>query len=382
MIYLDNSATTRTLDIVSETAQKYMLENYFNSGAAYTMAVSCEKDINAARKRIASAMGASMEDDLIFTSGGTESNNMAFFGSLLPMRDKGRIIIGAVEHPSVYETASMAANTLGAKLSVAKVDSQGRIDLEYFESILDNDVTFVSIMQVNNETGAINDILSIKKLIKLKAPRALLHVDGVQGFLKVPFDVKNCDLYSISGHKFHGPKGIGALYVKKGTKFAGGQVGGGQEKGLRSGTLNSPGIMGMDAAVAFYVASKEALWQNMSRCKMRLAERINNIPNTVINGPDPKDGAPQLLNVSFLGVRGEVLLHALEQKQICVSTGSACSAKKQGKSRVLNEMGLPKNIQESAIRFSFSPFNTVEEIDTVADVLEELLTVLRRFTRR
>ncbi len=382
MIYLDNSATTRTLDAAAKTAQKYMLENYFNTGAAYTMAVSCEKDVNAARSRLAGAMGAASADEVIFTSGGTESNNAAFFGSLLPMRDKGRIIISTVEHPSVYETASLVSNMLGAKLSFAKVDEYGKIDLEYFESILDSDVTFVSIMQVNNETGAINDIAAVKKLMKLKAPRALLHVDGVQGFLKVPFDVKNCDLYSISGHKFHGPKGVGALYVKKGTKFSGGQVGGGQEHNLRSGTLNSPGIMGMDEAVAFYVASRESLWQNMSRCKMQLVNRIKNIPNTVINGPEPKDSAPQLLNVSFVGVRGEVLLHALEEKGICVSTGSACSSKKQGKSRVLSEMGLSKPVFESAIRFSFSPFNTVEEINATADILEKLLPVLRRFTRR
>ncbi|MBQ2662499.1 MAG: cysteine desulfurase [Clostridia bacterium] len=382
MIYLDNSATTRTLDIATQAAEKYMSDNYFNTGAAYTMAVSCEKDVNAARERLAKAMGAASADEIIFTSGGTESNNMAFFGTLLPLREKGRIIISTVEHPSVEETAKSVSELLGAKLSFAKVDSNGKVDLEYFESILDSDVTLVSVMQVNNETGAINDIASIKKLIKLKAPRALLHVDGVQGFLKVPFDVKNCDLYSISGHKFHGPKGIGALYVKKGTKFAGGQTGGGQERGLRSGTLNTPGIMGMDAAVAFYLASKEALWQNMSRCKMHLVNRLSEIPDVVINGPSPQMSAPQLLNVSFLGVRGEVLLHALEEKGICVSTGSACAAKKQGKSRVLNEMGLAKPIQESAVRFSFSPFNTVEEIDATVDVLKSLLPLLRRFTRR
>ncbi|MBQ9832811.1 MAG: cysteine desulfurase [Clostridia bacterium] len=382
MIYLDNSATTRTLDIAAETARRYMSDSFFNSGAAYSPAVGCEKDINAARVRLASAMGASSSDEIIFTSGGTESNNMAFYGSLLPMREKGRIIVSAVEHPSVYEVAREMQKVMNTGLSIAKVDSSGKVDLNYLESILDNDVTFVSIMQVNNETGAVNDIVAVRKLMKLKAPRALLHVDGVQGFLKVPFDVKNCDLYSISGHKFHGPKGVGALYVRKGIKFAGGQTGGGQERNLRSGTLNTPGIMGMDSAVSFYVASRESLWQNMNECKLQLKKRLGKIQNVFVNSPDTNESAPQLLNVSFIGVRGEVLLHALEERRIYVSTGSACSAKKQGKSRVLMEMGLPQNRQESAIRFSFSPFNTLDEINKTADVLEEIIPMLRRFKRR
>ena len=204
----------------------------------------------------------------------------------------------------------------------------------------------------------------------------------MQGFLKVPFEARNCDFYTVSGHKFHGPKGVGALYVKKGTRFLGGQIGGGQEKNLRSGTTNTPGIMGMDAALQYYLANQETMWENMRTCKLRLAENLLALPDVLINGPAPEEGAPHILNVSFLGVRGEVLLHALEEKKIYVSTGSACSAHKKGKNRILNAMGVTGERQEGAIRFSFSAFNTPGEMDETAAAIADLLGLLRRFKRR
>lgn len=379
MIYLDNSATTRTLDAAAEAAAKYMRQDFFNPSAAYSPAVEAERVVNAARSRLASMIHAAPEE-IIYTSGGTESNNTAIFGALKARRGTGRIIVGATEHPSVYS----AIMTLKGPYNVteARVDSTGTQDVNSLMSALSNDVAFVSIMHVNNETGAINDIPSIYKAVKQRAPGAIMHVDGVQGFLKVPFDARYCDMYSISGHKFHAPKGVGALYIKRGVRFAGGQIGGGQERNLRSGTTNTPGIMGMDAAIEYYQANLDEIRRKLMQMKLRLAKNLSFIRDAYINGPEPSLGAPHILNVSFLGVRGEVLLHALEEKGIYVSTGSACSAHKKGKNRILNAMGVVGNRQEGAIRFSICPFNTEDEMDITADVIEEQLAFLRRFKRR
>ena len=379
MIYLDNSATTRTLDAAAEAAAKYMRQDFFNPSAAYSPAVEAERAVNAARSRLASMIHAAPEE-IIYTSGGTESNNTAIFGALKARRGTGRIIVGATEHPSVYS----AIMTLKGPYNVteARVDSTGTQDVNSLMSALSNDVAFVSIMHVNNETGAINDIPSIYKAVKQRAPGAIMHVDGVQGFLKVPFDARYCDMYSISGHKFHAPKGVGALYIKRGVRFAGGQIGGGQERNLRSGTTNPPGIMGMDAAIEYYQANLDEIRRKLMQMKLRLAKNLSFIRDAYINGPEPSLGAPHILNVSFLGVRGEVLLHALEEKGIYVSTGSACSAHKKGKNRILNAMGVVGDRQEGAIRFSICPFNTEDEMDITADVIEEQLAFLRRFKRR
>ena len=379
MIYLDNSATTRTLDAAAEAAAKYMRQDFFNPSAAYSPAVEAERAVNAARSRLASMIHAAPEE-IIYTSGGTESNNTAIFGALKARRGTGRIIVGATEHPSVYS----AIMTLKGPYNIteARVDSTGTQDVNSLMSALSNDVAFVSIMHVNNETGAINDIPSIYKAVKQRAPGAIMHVDGVQGFLKVPFDARYCDMYSISGHKFHAPKGVGALYIKRGVRFAGGQIGGGQERNLRSGTTNTPGIMGMDAAIEYYQANLDEIRRKLMQMKLRLAKNLSFIRDAYINGPEPSLGAPHILNVSFLGVRGEVLLHALEEKGIYVSTGSACSAHKKGKNRRLNAMGVVGDRQEGAIRFSICPFNTEDEMDITADVIEEQLAFLRRFKRR
>ena len=378
MIYLDNSATTRTMDVAAEAAKKYMTEEFFNPAAAYSPAVREERAVNGARRTIGSAINAG-PDEMIFTSGGTESNNMAIFGSLKAMRGRGRIIVGATEHPSVYEVY----RTLTRQYDVieAPVDNTGAIDLKRLESLITSDTRLVSVMQVNNEVGAVNDAETIRSMLRRRAPEALLHIDGVQGFLKVPFDAKNCDLYSISGHKIHAPKGAGVLYLKQGTRFAGGQIGG-QEKNLRSGTTNTPGIMGMEAAVRNYLDNIGEYRCAMRACKVRLAKNLAELPDVLLNGPAPEQGAPHILNASFMGVRGEVLLHALEEKEIYVSTGSACSAHKKGRNRILNAMGVTGERQEGAIRFSFCPFNTIEEMDVAAEEISAIIAMLRRFKRR
>jgi len=379
MIYLDNSATTRTAPRAAEAVHKYMTEEYFNPAAAYSAAVREEKAVNAARRIIAEAIGADA-GGVIFTSGGTESNNMAILGGLKPMRGRGRIIAGAAEHPSVYEVCRGLSGEYD--FHEAPLNSTGSVDIERLCELITPDTKLVSIMQVNNETGAVNDIAAIGAMLSRRAPGALLHVDGVQGFLKVPFQAAWCHMYSVSAHKFHGPKGVGALYVRPGVRFAGGQTGGGQEHGLRSGTLNTPGIMGMAEAVQEYRGDIEARREHMRRCKLRLAERLTALPEVYINGPAPEAGAPHILNVSFMGVRGEVLLHALEEREIYVSTGSACSAHKKGGNRILSAMGIKGERQEGAIRFSLCPENTIEEMDRAAEETAAIITTLRRFKRR
>ncbi len=379
MIYLDNSATTRTMPEAADAARQYMTEHFFNPAGAYAPAVEEERHVNEARARIASVLHAQSEE-IIFTSGGTESNNMAILGTIKAMRNVRRVIRSSVEHPSVYETIA----TLGARCEVldAAVDHSGRVDVAKLTDMLTPDTNLVSVMHVNNETGAINDIPAIYEAIKRRAPQALLHVDGVQAFLKVPLESRYFDLYSISGHKFHAPKGVGALYVKKGLRFLGGQTGGGQEGNLRSGTTNTPGIMGMDKAISIYMKNREAFVRSMRACKLRLAGNLTRLSDVYVNGPAPEDGAPHILNLSFMGVRGEVLLHALEEKEIYVSTGSACSAHKKGKNRILSAMGVTGGRQEGAVRFSLCPFNTIEEMDAASEQIETILATLRKYRRR
>lgn len=379
MIYLDNSATTRVLPDAARIAERYMTENFFNPSSAYMPAVNVERDIENAREYLARTMGVNAEE-IIFTSGGTEGNNMAIFGALGALRGRGRVVTSAVEHPSVYEPI-MSLKNKGYTVAVAPVDTTGRLDIDRFRAALGEDTVLVSVMHVNNESGAVNDIETISAVIKERCPSAVFHVDGVQGFLKMPFSKLKCDLYTISGHKFHAPKGVGALYASGRIRFAGGQQGGGQERGLRSGTLNAPGIMAMNSAVEFYRADNARIIDGMYACKKRLAGNLRRIEDVLINGPSPMDGAPHILNASFMGVKGEVLLHSLEERGIFVSTGSACSSNKKH-NRILTAMNISGERKDGAIRFSLSPFNTLEEMDIAAEEINIIVAQLRRYVRR
>ncbi|MEL7608587.1 MAG: cysteine desulfurase family protein [Bacillota bacterium] len=380
MIYLDNSATTATLPQAAETARKYMCEDFFNPSSGYAPAVQVEREVNDARGRLAARFGASA-NEIVYTSGGTESNNMAFSGVLRGQRGPVHLVCGAVEHPSVYELFRQR-QLAGAAVSYAGVNADGSVNVAQLASLLRPDTALVSVMHVNNETGAINDIAAIARAVKSRAPRAIFHVDGVQAFCKLPFSSVPCDLYSISGHKFHAPKGIGALYIRAGTRFLGGQIGGGQERGLRSGTTNVPGVMGMDAALAYYADKQNEKIAHVRACKLRLCNNLLTIPEVMINGPEPSVGAPHVLNLSFLGMRGEVLLHALEQYGVYVSTGSACSAHKKGKNRILESMGIRGIRQEGAVRFSLCPLNTISQMDEAAQIIKDQVLKLRQFKRR
>ncbi|MCR5809744.1 MAG: cysteine desulfurase [Clostridiales bacterium] len=378
MIYFDNSATTPCLKKAAEIASEYMTEKYFNPAAAYAASVQTERDVSAARANIASLLQAE-PSEVFFTSCGTESNNTALMGSLAAMHGRGRVIVSAVEHPSVYE-AAIELRERGWDVQFAPVDMTGKVLLPELASLLTPDTRLVSIMHVNNESGAVNAIDDIYALMKRNVPGALLHVDGVQAFMKeAPV---RCDMYSVSGHKLHAPKGVGALLVRKPVRVKPYLMGGGQESGMRSGTTNVPGIMAFSAAVSDFAEHREEYLDAMRGVKLRLYSNLSRIRDVRLNGPEPDKGAPHILNMSFMGVRGEVLLNALSEKGLYVSTGSACAAHKRGKNRILNAMGITGDRQDGAIRFSFSHFNTVQEADLAAQLIEEQVSLLRRFRRR
>lgn len=381
MIYLDNSATTRVLPAAADAAYRAMTEQFYNPAGAYKPAVAAEKAVELARANLAAALGCSA-GEVLYTSGGTESNNMAITGVLKPLREKRRIITSVSEHPSVYEVFRALEGASDIEVVFVGLNYDGTVKLSSLEKALTPDTALVSIMHVNNEVGAVNDLAAISQLIKQQSPAAVLHSDGVQAFCKLPFAKPAVDLYSISAHKFHAPKGVGALLVKNGVKFAGGLVGGGQERNLRSGTTNVPGILAQDAALGEYRAQQTEWVKRMRACKHRLWQNLSALSDVFVNGPAPEESAAHILNVSFLGVRGEVLVNALSEREIYVSTGSACSTHKKGQNRIHAAMGIPAARAEGAIRFSFCPFNTLEEMDAAAAAILEQVSFLRRFQRR
>ncbi len=375
--YLDNSATTRPCEAAVAAMNRCLTEEYYNPSSVYRPAVEAFRRLREARLNIQGAVnGANCET--IFTSGGTEANNLAVIGAVTRMRGPQVVAVSAVEHPSV-RAAFDRLSELGHDVRVIGVDAAGELDWAALEAALSDGASLVSCMQVNNETGA---LLDAERLHRVVAGRALIHVDGVQGFLRVPFDMRRADLYTLSGHKIHGPKGIGALIVKKGVKLNPRQLGGGQEGGLRSGTENTPGIAGLDAAVRDMRSMGDGLGERLMAKKMRLIGGIRSVvPEVVVNGPEPQFAAPHIVNLGFPNVRGEVMLHALEGDGIYVSTGSACSSKKLKVSAVLTAMGIPANRAEWAIRFSLSPHTTEDEIDYAAQRIGVQYDLLKRFQR-
>ncbi|MDO4564134.1 MAG: cysteine desulfurase family protein [Clostridia bacterium] len=381
MIYFDNSATTQVLTEAAETAVAAMTRDFYNPAGAYSASVAVERQINSARKDFADSLLCA-PGEIVFTSGGTESNNMAIFGTLKARRGKKRILTTAVEHPSVYEVFQAFKNDPETEIKILPVDNIGHVRLDALDDALSADTALVSVMHVNNELGTITDLEAVAALLRQRAPGAAFHSDGVQAYLKLPLQKLPVDLYSVSGHKFHAPKGVGFLKVRSGLKFFGGQIGGGQENNLRSGTTNVPAILAMQTAANIYRKNLEFWHRNMLLCKKRLFLNLNELEGVFLNGPDVDNGAPHILNLSFDGVRAEVLLHALEQKDVCVATGSACSSHKRGKNRVLSAIGVLGTRQEGALRFSFCPFNTLKEVDFVSQAIIELVTQLRKYRRR
>lgn len=373
MIYLDNSATTKPYKEAVDAVTKYMTDAFGNPSSLHGLGLEAEKAVKKARNQIAGVLGADA-GDVYFTGCGTESDNMAIIGAVRAGRRTGnRIITTKVEHPAVLEPCSYLEKQ-GFEVIYLDVDRYGCADLEQLADAVNDETILITMMHVNNETGAVNDIA---KAASLKG-KALFHTDAVQSFGKERINVSSdrIDMVSVSGHKIHGPKGTGAIYIKKNLNIVPLIMGGGQEKDMRSGTENVAGIAGFGAA-AEKASDLKGRREKMAAARNHLLEGIKgSIPDVLINSPE--DGCPSVLNVSFLGTRGEVILHMLEDNGIYVSTGSACSSNKKGQSHVLSAIGLkPKEI-EGAIRFSFSEFNTVEEMDIV---LENLESIVRRFRK-
>ena len=337
--YLDNSATTRPTDGVIDAMARAMREDFYNPSSLYAPAMIPEKQMNLCRDKIRKALHAA-DARVIFTSGGTEANNLALFGSIGAMRPPYRAAVSAVEHPSVLE-ASQRLEEMDCEVFRIPVNEAGELDYDALASFLQGGASLVSCMQVNNETGAKTDVARLSKLVRALAPDARLHVDGVQGFLREEIDFRLIDMYTLSGHKIHAPKGVGALVVRKNLRLKSTHVGGGQEEMYRSGTENTPGIAGLSEAIDEMRKRTDRHETLMSR-KLRLVEKMREaVPGLLINGPKPEDGAAHIVNFSFPGVRGEVMLHALEEAGVYASTGSACSSKKRHVSAVLTAMGIP-----------------------------------------
>lgn len=378
MAYLDNSATTQPCRAAVEAMVRCMTEGFYNPSSVYRPAVDAFRAVRECRETLLKAVHGD-GCDLYFTSGGTESNNLAILGAAVKMRGPRICAVSAVEHPSVREPFERL-RAEGWDVRVIGVSEDGALRWDELERALDDGAALVSCMQVNNETGALLDAERLRRTVN---GRALIHVDGVQGFLRVPFDMKNADLYTLSGHKIHGPKGIGALVVRRGVRLEPRQIGGGQESGMRSGTENTPGIAGLHAAAKELIAVQSTLGGELMQKKLHLIGKFREaVPEMLVNGPEPEHAAPHIVNLSFPGVRGEVMLHALESEGVYASTGSACSSKKLKVSGVLTAMGVAPARAEWALRFSLSPHTTMEEIDDAAQKLGAIYASLKRFQRR
>lgn len=379
-VYLDNSATTKPTPEVIAAINRAYSDYYGNPSSLHRKGLDAERILSQARREMASAIGAAPEE-IYFTSGGTESNNLAIMGLIKRARHlKKYVATTKIEHPSVLNVFKQL-EAEGFEVAYLNVGASGILDLNEVNAVLQKEPALLSIMLVNNETGALQPIPEIGKLIRSSGKKTIFHVDAVQAFGKVPFSVNslNVDLLTISGHKFHGPKGVGALFVKKGIKLEPLFYGGNQETGLRSGTENLPAIAGMGAAVEQTVRSLAEDITKMRLLKERLQNEIERkIPDIRINSPSGANNAPHILNVSFIGVKSEILLHALEQDGIYVSSGSACSSRKKTYSHVLQAMGRSEAELDSAIRFSLNRFNESAEIDYVIERLQAQVAALRK----
>lgn len=378
--YFDNSATTKVLDCVKDAVVDAMCVNYGNAAAKHRKGVEAENLIREAKKAIADTLKV-QEKEILFTSGGTESNNTALIGTALANRRAGKhLITTGVEHPSIYNTMSFLEE-MGFEVTYLPVDHLGHISLEDLEKAIREDTILVSVMYVNNEVGAVEPIEAISQCIKKKNPKTLFHVDAIQAYGKYKIRPKKqgIDLLSVSGHKIHAPKGVGFLYIRDGVKIRPILFGGGQQKGMRSGTENVPGCVGLGVAAREAYKDFDARIEKLYTLRERLIAGLKPLGGVIINGSEDRTNAPQIVSASFEGVRSEVLLHALEDKGVYVSSGSACSSNHPGISGTLKGIGVKKELLDSTIRFSLGDLNTEEEVNYAIGVLGELLPVLRRY---
>ncbi len=380
--YFDNSASTRVLDGVRDIVVKTMTEDYGNAAAKHRKGVEAERYIREARAVIADTLKV-QEKEILFTSGGSESNNMALIGTALANPRLGKHIIStAIEHPSVYNPLAYL-ESLGYEITFLQVDENGHIRLEELQAAIRPDTVLVSVMYVNNEIGAVEPIEEISRIVREANPKTIFHVDAIQAYGKFRIRPKKqgIDLLSVSGHKIHAPKGVGFLYIRDGVKVKPLIYGGGQQGGMRSGTENVPGTAGLGVAAREMYEHFDEHVRRITELKDYMTDRLGELTDVKINSKKGAESAPQIVSVSFGGVRSEVLLHALEDKGIYVSSGSACSSHHPGVSGSLKGIGLPPKYLDGTIRISFGVFNTKEEVDYCIDTLKELLPVLRRYKR-
>lgn len=371
------------MECAAETVLRLLREDFGNPSSMHAKGVEAERYVREAKAFFASNLKAD-EKEIYFTSGGTESNNLALIGTAMANRRAGNhLITTEVEHASVRNTMKYLEEQ-GFRVTYLPVDEDGIVSVEALREALRPETILVSVMYVNNEVGAVQPIDEIGRIIRKTNPGTLFHVDAIQAYGKYRILPKRegIDLLSVSGHKLHGPKGVGMLYVDRRVKIRPILFGGDQQKGLRSGTENVPGYAGMAAAARVCYEDLDRKVERLYALKERFVEGVRALPDVRINGRTGRDSAPHIVSVSFAGVRSEVLLHALEEKGIYVSAGSACSSNKPAVSRTLSGMQLPKEYLGSTLRFSFSFDTTEEEIDYCLQELAGLLPVLRRFVRR
>jgi len=381
--YLDNSATTSCSKAATEKMVELLTQDYGNPSSMHMKGVIAERHIIEARKKIAKILKVD-EKEITFTSGGTEANNLAIIGSALANKRAGmHVITTAIEHASVTNPFVWLEEN-GYEVTYLGVNQYGQIHLQELKEAIRPDTIFVSIMQVNNEIGALQPIEEIGKIIKTQNPKTLFHVDAIQSFGKMQIYPKKCnvDMLSVSGHKIHGPKGSGFLFIKDKTKMKPIIYGGGQEKGIRSGTENVPAIAGLAVAAEEIYNNLEKNREYLFKLRDYFIKEVEKIQGVSVNGKKNQDSAPHIVSVSIEGVRAEVILHSLEDKNIYVSAGSACSSNKPAVSRTLQSIGLKKELLDSTVRFSFSIHTTKEEVDYALEVMNQVIPMLQKYTRR
>lgn len=381
--YLDNSATTKVLDSVKDIVVKTMISDYGNPSSMHRKGFEAEQYIKKTREILAKLLKVE-GDEILFTSGGTEANNLALIGTAMANRRAGKhFITSSIEHPSVTNVMKYLEEE-GFEVTYLPVDSKGFVNPKELADTIRKDTIVVSVMYVNNEIGTVEPVEEIAAEIKKKKPEILFHVDAIQAFGKYRIYPKRMgiDLLSVSGHKIHGPKGSGFLYIRSGVKIRPILLGGGQQKGMRSGTENVSAIAGLGQAAEEIYQEFESKIERLYTLKARFIEGIERMEGVQIHGSLGQKSAPHIVSVGFSGIRSEVLLHALEEKGIFVSAGSACSSNKATVSTTLKGIGVKKEYFDSTIRFSFSIFTTEEEIAYCLSILEELLVKLRRYARK
>lgn len=380
--YLDNSATTRAFDDVADAVRRAMLVDYGNPSSLHRKGVEAENLIKGARHAIAETLRVD-DKEIIFTSGGTESNNLALIGTALARKRRGKHIISTgIEHASVYNPL-LFLEEMGFEVTFLPVDGHGLVDPETLAAAVRDDTILVSVMYVNNEMGAVEPISALSQAAKAKNPDVLFHADAIQAYGKYRIRPRRegIDILTVSGHKIHGPKGSGFIYIRNGVRVHPLILGGGQQKDMRSGTENVPGCYGLGIAAREIYTDFDARIDRMYALRARLIEGLKQLPDVTVNGFEDRRNAPHIVSASFGGVRAEVLLHALEDRGICVSSGSACSSNHPGISGTLKAIGVRPELLDATLRFSFGEFNTAEEIDYTLRQLKELLPMLRKFRR-